>query len=123
MKTNLEMKTTVNRLSLLEKLKENKETYLASYEEAVLNWQKETVAELRRQADKLENGRVDGRAYFTTETRPSNEVEQYDRVIGMLEFATDETVELGIAEADMYVRDNWDWKRGWTASNTKYLSA
>ena len=53
---------------------------------------------------------------------PHDHTDDYDTVIAMLEMCVDEVVEIDMQEFDNYVRDNWQWKANWSASNALYSS-
>ena len=53
---------------------------------------------------------------------PQDNTEEYDRVIGMLQMATENEVELTIEDYARYVEDKWDWKRSWALHNSIYTT-
>ncbi len=65
-------------------------------------------------------------AYFSFNTHwplsyPTNKLEDYDRVISMLEFSVADKVQLKSTDFDCYVRNNWSWTRDFAASNQGYV--
>ena len=52
---------------------------------------------------------------------PQNHTKEYDRVISMLEMASDETIKLTDGQFREFVQDEWGWKEDWLHSNTKYM--
>lgn len=53
---------------------------------------------------------------------PVSYEENYDRVIAMLEWSTDETIDLDQNEFEQYVRDNWLWKQAFNITASLYNS-
>jgi len=54
------------------------------------------------------------------EAPPRSHLDDYDRVIEMLQWSRDEYIELTQQEFDQYIRDEWHWKREFVTSNAKY---
>lgn len=54
---------------------------------------------------------------------PENHLDDYDRVIGMLEFSVADKVELTSSDFNAYVRNRWEWHRSFVGSNTAYVQA
>ena len=52
---------------------------------------------------------------------PVNHLEDYDRVINMLEFSVADKVSLSSDDFDAYVRNNWTWKEQFVNSNLFYV--
>ena len=55
-------------------------------------------------------------------TYPVNHLEDYDRVINMMEFSVADKVRLSATDFDAYVRNNWKWKDEFVTSNQAYVS-
>ena len=53
---------------------------------------------------------------------PEDHTDDYDTVIGMLEFDINETVELDQAQYRSWVQDQWGWQRSFTTTNSTYSS-
>ncbi len=106
---------------LVTKLKENRDQHREQYVAAFEGYQKEAISALEDNIERIRNGSQ--QRVFFTETPPEDHTKDYNRAIMMLENAIDENVELSDHEFRNYVMDDWDWKDGWAASNSKYLSA
>lgn len=52
---------------------------------------------------------------------PTNRLEDYDRVISMLEFSVADKVQLKSSDFDCYVRNNWSWTQSFASSNQNYV--
>lgn len=53
---------------------------------------------------------------------PENHLDDYDRVIGMLEFSVADKVELTATDFNAYVRNRWEWHSRFSMSNSAYVS-
>lgn len=56
-------------------------------------------------------------------TRPVDYIDEYERVIGMLELSNVETVDLTAEDYKHFVMDEWAWKRDWEIINSSYIGA
>ena len=54
-------------------------------------------------------------------TYPENHLDDYDRVIGMLEFSVADKVELTAQDFNAYVRNKWEWHNSFSSSNQAYV--
>jgi hypothetical protein len=54
-------------------------------------------------------------------TYPENHLEDYDRVIDLLDFSVADKVELSSSDFDAYVRNNWSWRKSFLNTNTSYV--
>lgn len=129
----------VNRLELLDKIKENRdahdteyETSVVIYKDAVLKWLEDVEAEAAEHVllitnlephEVLANDTLDMQFYCPA-TTPFNKLKDYDRVIGMLEMCVDDTIELTVQEYNNYILDEWTWKSQFISgslTNSTYL--
>lgn len=116
-----DLRVKVDKNDLVAKLQVNRAQHAADYEKAKKGFRKLLIEELRGKLKAAENGeKVELR--FTNQT-PTNNLEEYDDVIGMLEMATDTEIELTHVQYKQWVQDKWDWKEHWSMSNVAYLSA
>lgn len=77
-------------------------------------------------ADRKEKELKDYNVYLQFSTKlnlsyPTNHLNDYDRTITMLEFSVADKVSLPIADFEKYVRNNWEWKNDFCASNQSYV--
>jgi len=56
-------------------------------------------------------------------TYPTNQLDDYDRVIDLLSFSVADKVKLTLKEFNCYVRNQWDWNEQFTATNQLYANA
>ena len=113
---NIDLTINVNKEELLKKLKVNLEEHKKIYKEAVEGFKDHAKKEL----DSLLS-RCDGRQnIYLSLAAPEDHSSAYKTVIGMLEMANDEEIELGAAEFRNLVEDQWDWMENWLLSNSAY---
>lgn len=148
LKSQLSRKTTVNRLDLLAKLKENREEHIKQYELAIAGYKEEAIKNLNeavKRAKKriqkkhkelkslLENfdPKLDEYGDYLTLTsgesiqldKPRLYKDAYDKAIAMFEWEVNETVDLDTAEFVCFVQNQWDWTADFSTVTTKYLGA
>ena len=115
------MEAVINKVKLLEILRENKAKHVEVFEEAVKGWREHALAALAEKEKLLHSGRLP-KSLVLSLPAPENRSQDYDRIIGMLELHQGETFTLPEQEYSWYVDDNWDWKRRWTLSNSGYAA-
>lgn len=140
MKMNL---ISVEKPKLLGIIKDNKETHVKEYNEAMKGYRVGVVAGLEQLSenvnefakevkDALEEARnggelkvkfqLDSWSQFNELTKPETHEPDYSTVIGMIELDTSDEVELGRHEYKNYVQDEWDWSESFTHQITGSLS-
>ena len=115
---NISMTSTVNKSKLLETLKKNRESHGKIVEEARKGYIDQARAALSARLAQLEKGEVVSLSFNLSP--PSDYTEVYDNSIAMLEWNTQETVELEADEFRQLVRDEWDWSANFFALNSNY---
>ena len=103
------------------------ENYLKEYQKEMLNTYKKQylkdVKELKKQVTKelkaVEEKKRTGYLYLR-KPFPENHSDDYECVIKKLEMATEPRIELYPNEFDSYVRNKWDWRKSFLATNTSY---
>lgn len=54
---------------------------------------------------------------------PTNQLEDYDRVIDLISFSVADKVKLSLKEFNCYVRNQWDWNEQFATTNQLYVNA
>lgn len=121
MYSNNELKIKVNKDELVKTLKANRDKHSSDYDKAKQGFRKLLVVELEKKLQAAKDGKKVTLNFKNQ--KPTNNLNDYDDVIGMLELATDTEIELNHVQYKQYVQDEWDWKRQWSTSNVAYLSA
>ena len=113
-----EMKFTFKKEEVLNKLRENREEHISLVQKAQKGHRekfKEMLLERIEQIDAGEPVSTQFDLYV-----PENHVTDYDRVIEMLEMATEDEIELDDVQFQAYVRGKWSWEHHWLAANSVY---
>lgn len=115
------MKIKVNKDRLLEILRENRDKHEADYSKAKTGFRKLLEKELEKKLQLCRDGKKVELSFKNQ--KPTNNLKDYDDVIGMLELSTDEELEIDHKQYKEYVKNEWDWAKHWHTSNSAYLSA
>lgn len=110
----------VQKASLLDKLKANRETHRAQFEEAAKLYRDEVIEVLEERIKDARKGRLPNLVFQLP--LPVNQTAAYDRAIGMLEMSVDDVIELEEEDYRQYVLDEWTWSQHATISNSYYTS-
>ena len=114
------MRTVKIKVSTLRnQIKQNRDKHAIEFQEAQKAWRNEVILKLE---SNLANAKSGGEVEtFVDLPAPVSHIEEYNRLISMLEWTEDEIVELGATEFDQYVNDNWNWKQSFVTTNSLYL--
>lgn len=115
---NVKMTTTVDRLDLLSKLRENLANHSKIVEEARAGYIEKARKELEERLKDIEKGKLVNLTFGLYPPQDYSSV--YKTSISMLEWNKSDTVELEADEFRQLVEDQWDWTQGFLASNVGY---
>ena len=110
----------VDKAKLLAILKQNREAHKAVFDEAMVGYKQQATKLLKEHLLRVQAGR-NVRVHIVL-TQPVNQTRSYERVIGMLEMALANEVELSEEDYQQYVMDDWSWKEEFLTSNARYSS-
>jgi hypothetical protein len=105
----------ISKADLIKKIKENKETHIKEYDEAVIAYGVEARKQLEKISKELDSGSLKIKLNLIT---PVNRSDEYDKVIEMFDWEVDEVIELTQREFNEYVYDDND-----SAKTTKMLNS
>lgn len=105
----------VKRSDLIKTVMENRTTHAAEYKAAVGTYLEKATEELTKMLRDARDGKVKRHLEIP---QPETHVEDYDRVIAMLNMSVDDVIELSDQEFRTYVLDEWVWASSF-ARNTK----
>lgn len=109
---------------LLAIVKANREKHLSAWAVSVEGWIKETAERLAEEAlvfqDAVDNNYPLCVELSRFDSKPVDHLRDYDRLIKMIELTDETHIELTEVEFDQYVNDEWNWKREFNLSNSKY---
>lgn len=115
---NIKMTTTVAKDKLLATLKANLAKHSDIVREAREGYVKRAKAALESRLNEIRQGKVVALSF--TLSPPQDYSEIYRTSIQMLEWNTEETVDLQPDEFKQLVLDQWDWRDNFLASNSHY---
>lgn len=110
----------VDKGELLKRLEENRDKHRAVFEAALNGYKEHATAVLKDHLADLAHGRTP--EIRISVTRPEDHTRDYDRVIGMLKMHQGITFELDETTYAQYVDDDWQWKRQWLQTSTRYAA-
>jgi uncharacterized protein YbjQ (UPF0145 family) len=108
---------SVNKVKLIEKIKENKANHIKEYEKAVVAYKEEALKQLNEQIKKVEEGSLNAALNLIT---PINNSENYDKILQMFEWEVEDVVELEQNEFNEYVQDETEFAVQAKYSNSFY---
>ena len=116
------MKTVkINKIQLLQILRDNKEKHLTDYEESVEDY---VVLALKIAKDNLKVAKIcDLDQLKRNRSLPNPPIcfeDTYNRNIRMLELSVDDVIELEEQLFNQLVLDEWAWKQAFTTSSLSY---
>ena len=118
---NVQMKTTVNRLKMLETLRANRDRHAEIVKEAQAGYIVAAQKAVEKCRVDLTQGKVVSIQKYVLSV-PVDYRSAYDTVITMLEWSQDEMITLAADEFRQFIQDQWDWKDGFVSSNAAYSS-
>lgn len=108
----------IDKSRLLEKLIENRAEHRARYIEVEIAYRKKVVEECYETIKNAENAEKFNRCLRAIE--PQDHTGDYDKAILMLEYSTEDTVQLAAYEFDNYILDEWDWSNAFGDTYMSY---
>lgn len=95
----------VEKATLLAKLKENRETHIQLYKDAMEGFFIDNIKRTEKLLEQLKANKIP--KYGVNPNPPVNHESQYDEAIAMLEMSVDSQVKLSRHEFSQYVQDTW----------------
>ena len=111
----------VEKGKLLTTLQENRGKHVAEYDSAVEAYRKAAEKALRKRAIEIRDGETLCKEVDDL-PEPRSFAADYDRAIAMVEWSTEETIELDEQDFRAFVLDEWNW-RGQFAGTTSLYNA
>jgi hypothetical protein len=113
---NLDLKSTVKVLDLVDTLKTNAANHKKMYTEAVTGWRQDAERKIKSLLDKL----ASPMDISISLPAPRDYSEVYETALQMLAWTTDEVITLDADSFRNLVMDEWDWSKAWVFSNARY---
>ena len=114
------MTTSIRKIELLNKIKENRDNHRKLFEEACEGYRTEAIKMLDEKL-KLLKKKKSVKIWFNL-IEPEDHTDDYDRILKMIKMTVVDEIELTEQDFQRYVQDEWSWKEQWTASNYNYFS-
>lgn len=103
---------------LVDKIRANREAHREKFLKAQEAFRARAIEELdRRLADARNGSRIN---LYIDLPEPKDHTADYDRVLEMLAMHVEDTIDLSEKDVQMYVQDDWGWKREFELTNLVY---
>ena len=110
----------VNKVTLLLKLRENRDKHRKVFEEALEGWRRNVLDELTLAVAEAKAGKQ-YRTYFNL-PQPEDHTRDYDAIIEQVEWEVEDTITLTQQQFNQFVRDDWGWKEDFLANTVHYMN-
>jgi hypothetical protein len=112
--------TTVllDKADLLEKVNINYAKHRTRFEDAMVGYKLKAIELLEEHVQRIKDNAPE--KVFVQLPMPEDHSRDYERVIEMLEWSQDETLELDESEFSTYVLDQWGWQEGFAQTYAMY---
>lgn len=118
MLTDNERRMTFAKDKVLTALRTNREAHVQIVREAQSGFREKAIALL---TERLKAAVAGEKFSLNIDLRvPDNHIDDFDRVIAMLEMTDQATVDLTDSEFQAYVRNKWSWEHMFIAANARY---
>jgi len=121
----------VDKIRLVNTLKLNKDVHAREYFESMTGYKEAVLLDLQKQIKKLE-GWVErvkssepvgiSKEVPANCRRPENHTGDYEEIIDLMNWTTEEEIKLSTTDFNAYVRDNWDWQAIFKSTHSTYNS-
>jgi len=105
------MNTTVLKSELITKVCENKDRHKEHFEEALAAYFVKATELCLKGIEDLKKKRKTN--LYISLSPPEDHTREYEVLLDMLYMSVDETITLDFEQFECYVRDEWEWSRGW----------
>lgn len=109
---------TVNKDVLLTKIKENLEIYKKEHEETVKDYHETVRQHLIEATEAVKVNNFSSEIIYFRISAPVDYSEKYQTVIDMLEYSTNDVIELDSPSFKAYIKNQWDWTESFKAYST-----
>lgn len=115
-------KIKVSKKVLLQEIMHNRHQHDNSSKKALQIYKQQAEQALRNRLNDIESSNIEPEKYLLFDMQcPVSYVEQYDRIIDMLNMSTDTEITLSEEQFRQWVEDNWYWKKAWKKVSGSYL--
>lgn len=111
-------KITVSKEELLDRLRENRERHVGTFEQVLEDYRTKAVELLEEHIDRIREGKVEKVNVILPP--PENYESEYDRAIAMVEWEKRDLIELDEHTFSQWVLDEWSWKHAFNQTVATY---
>jgi hypothetical protein len=108
----------VSKIQLLEILTGNRSAHQEIFKEAQKGYRSKAIELLDKALEEARHGGKITVSFMLP--APQDHTADYDRVIRMLEMSVDSEIQIEEDQFQMYVMDDWTWKRAFMENSTMY---
>lgn len=114
-------KVEVNKNELLTQLKKNKELHIEELKETQEEYNDAYILAVEKllESAKTRPGIINNNIHLSA---PTSHVKEYGDIIDMLEFSTQESLEITMEEYKSWVKNEWSWSESFAMTKLSYLN-
>jgi hypothetical protein len=114
---------TVRKVDLVAKVTENRDLHVAAHSAALDGWRQTVKDALREAVPAFERDEDLSAFNFAYKyAKPASFVDEYDRVLEMLEWETADDIRLSEDDFRHFIQDDWDWSKSFKMSSSQYTA-
>ena len=113
-------KVEVSKDELLLKLKENKKLHIAEFKETQEEYNDACILKIEQILLEAKKRPISVNTSIHL-SPPQSHIKDYEDIIGMLEFSTQNTLEITMEEYKSWVLNEWEWRRSFAATKMSYV--
>ncbi len=121
-KRNVMHNVKMNRLELLNIVRENAKKHVADYDEAVEDFKVAVVKVAKANLKIANSGDITAFNFQRMPATPVNYADNYNRAIRMLELSVEDVIDVEEHIFNQLVLDEWGWKQAFVAQSALYKS-
>lgn len=111
----------VKKSELVSTLKTNSDVHVREFNKAMEGYWRTAEREVEKLLDRVRNKRWDQPYQIAVSlTRPECHLDEYNTALEMLEWSTEDEVELTQQEFKQFVQDEWSWKEAFAQTTQMY---
>lgn len=119
---NLDVTMRVEKKALLDAIKKQREEHAKSYKAALAGWRQSMIMIAQQIIEKGPRLKKFPLAVRKLNSPPDCHLQDFDDAISMISMSTGTGFDLSSDDYEQLVLGRWEWRREWTASNTRYMT-
>lgn len=115
---------TVSKADLITKITSNRAKHAQEYTEAHAGWRTAVLEALAKAQTTFADTEDTSCLYDAYRlAKPEDHTDDYDRVLGMLDWDESDRVVLSDSDFARFIQDDWEWSHGFRAQSSAYTVA